>query len=179
MRPLPLLAAALALAACASAEYRDTSVPIEPVARVDLGRYAGKWYEIARFPNRFEEGCAGVTAEYALRDDGRVDVLNTCRKGGPGGPAETAEGVARATDASNARLAVKFVEWLPFEGDYWILHLDDEYQVAAIGNPAGTTGWILARTPEISPEARADAIAALERNGYETERLLEVEQPPV
>ena len=81
MRPFPLLAAAFALAACASAEYRDTSVPIEPVARVDLDRYAGKWYEIARFPNWFEEGCAGVTAEYSLRPDGRVDVRSASRLG--------------------------------------------------------------------------------------------------
>ncbi len=177
MRPLPLLAATLMLAACASGEYRDTSVPMETVARVDLERYAGKWYEIARFPNWFEQDCAGVTAEYAPRSDGRIDVLNTCREGGLDGPVETARGVARATDATNARLAVKFVQWLPFEGDYWVLHLDEDYQTVAVGNPDGSTGWILARTPEITPERRAGAMAALERNGYDTRRLIEVKQP--
>ena len=177
MRPFPLLAAAFALAACATAEYRDTSVPIEPVARVDLDRYAGKWYEIARFPNWFEEGCAGVTAEYAIRPDGRVDVVNTCREGGLDGPVEVATGIARATDDTNAKLAVKFVQWLPFEGDYWVLHLDADYQTVAVGNPGGTTGWILARTPEITPDQRAGAIAALERNGYDTGRMIQVEQP--
>ena len=179
MRPLTLLAAAFALTACASAEYRDTSVPIETVARVDLERYAGKWYEIARFPNWFEEGCAGVTAEYALRPDGRVDVRNTCLEGGLDGPVEIAQGIARATDDTNAKLGVKFVRWLPFEGDYWILYLDDEYQTVAVGNPGGTTGWILARTPEITPARRAEAMAALERGGYDTSRLIEVEQPEI
>lgn len=168
----------LLLAACASGSYRDTDVPIETVAQVDLARYAGTWYEIARFPNWFEEGCEGVTAEYALREDGRVDVLNTCRQGAVDGPVETAEGIARTVDDTSAKLEVKFIQWLPFSGDYWVLHLDEDYQTVAIGNPAGTTGWILARTPQISPEARAATEAALRENGYDTSRLIEVAQSP-
>lgn len=171
------LVAFLALAACSGGNYRDTDVPIRTVDQVDLTRYAGKWYEIARYPNWFEKGCAGVTAEYSLRDDGRVDVLNTCRQGAVDGPVETAEGIARAADPTNAKLEVKFVQWLPIAGDYWVLHLDEDYQTVAVGNPAGSTGWILARTPQISPAQRAAAEAALSRNGYDTSLLIEVAQP--
>lgn len=167
-----------AVAACSGGTYRDTDVPIRTVDQVDLTRYAGTWYEIARFPNWFEEGCEGVTAEYAPREDGGVDVLNTCRQGAPDGPAQTAEGIARAVDETNSKLEVKFVQWLPFAGDYWVLHLDDGYRTVAIGNPTGTTGWILARTPQIGAEDRAAAEAALRANGYDTAQLVEVAQPP-
>ena len=85
----------LTLAGCSSASYRDTAVPMTTAGPVDLTRYQGLWYEIARFPNRFEEGCVGVTAEYTLADDGSVTVLNTCRKDTLDGPVTTAEGVAR------------------------------------------------------------------------------------
>ncbi len=176
------LLAAAALAACGEGgnggEYRDTEVPMQTVETVDLERYMGRWYEIARFPNSFEEGCAGVTADYALRGDGTVSVLNTCRQGGLDGPVETAEGVAEPVDGSNARLEVDFVPWVPFTtGDYWILDLDSDYRVAVVGAPSGSYGWILARTPQVDEAALADALDALRRNGYDTDRLLLVEQP--
>ena len=169
---------ALTLAACSSGDYRDTAVPIRTVDQVDLTRYAGKWYEIARFPNWFEEGCEAVTAEYALREDGRVDVVNTCRQGAVDGPVEIAEGIAATVDDTNAKLEVKFVQWLPFAGDYWVLYLDEGYETVAIGNPAGSTGWILARDPQPDPAAIEAARAALAANGYDTSQLITVAQPP-
>ena len=184
-RSIPFRAAAPGLAvvlaalvsACAATKYRDTSVPMTTEGPVSLARYQGLWYEIARFPNRFEEGCAGVTAEYSLNDDGSVKVVNTCRQGSPDGPVEVAEGRAIATTPDNDRLEVGFVWWLPFaRGDYWILDVDDVYQVAVIGNPAGTTGWVLARTPTLPSERLEAAYDVLRRNGYDVSRIIVTEQ---
>lgn len=166
-------------AACSSPRYRDEGTAITTHGPVDLTRYQGRWYEIARFPNRFEEGCVGVTADYTLNDDATVTVVNTCRKETLDGPVESAEGVATSTSADNDRLEVTFVPWLPFaRGDYWILSLTADYSVATIGNPSGTTGWVLARTPTISAAALDSAYAVLRRNGYDTDRIALIEQAP-
>lgn len=126
--------------------YRDRETSIESVTEFDLPRYLGKWYEIARFPNRFERGCEGVTAEYALRTDGKISVLNTCREDAPDGKVKSAKGVASVV--APGQLSVTFVPWLPFaRGDYWVLYIDEAYSLAVVGAPRGTTGWILARTP--------------------------------
>jgi apolipoprotein D and lipocalin family protein len=175
---LVLGAMALASACSSGGDYRDQTVEMTTVSSVDLTRYAGRWYEIARFPNSFEKGCVGVTADYALRPDGKVSVINTCRQGTLDGPVETAEGVARATDPSNAKLAVNFVRWLPFiEGDYWIIDLDPDYRVAVVGAPSGGYGWILARSPRLEPAQLEQALGALRRNGYDTDKIIQVAQP--
>ena len=132
----------------------------------------GRWYEIARFPNRFEEGCVGVTADYSLNADGSVKVVNTCRQGTLDGPVEVAEGKGTRQNDDGDRLSVGFVSWLPFaRGDYWILDLDADYQIAVIGNPGGTTGWVLARTPQISAERLQAAYDVLRRNGYDVSAM--------
>ncbi|MEM7179263.1 MAG: lipocalin family protein [Pseudomonadota bacterium] len=168
-RRAAVLALTLVVAACSSSpSYRDASVPMTTAGPVDLARYQGAWFEIARYPNRFEEGCEGVTAEYTLLDDGTVRVVNTCREGAPDGPASSAEGIATSTNADNDRLKVSFVPWLPFAaGDYWILGLTPDYSVAVIGEPSGKFGWILARAPKLDPAALAEAEAVLTRNGYD------------
>ncbi|MBY8976021.1 lipocalin family protein [Rhodobacteraceae bacterium NNCM2] len=169
---LAALCAALVLAGCDSASYRDTSVPMTTAGPVDLDRYAGRWFEIARFPNSFEEGCVGVTADYTVNPDGTVTVLNTCREGTLDGEVTTAEGVATSTNADNDRLEVTFVPWLPFaKGDYWILDLTPDYTVVVIGAPKGTTGWILARMPQLDPALLEAAKAVLTKNGYDIGKL--------
>lgn len=156
--------------------YRDTSVEMTTVPQLDTGKYLGRWYEIARFPVRFEEGCVGVTADYALRDDGQIRVINTCRQDTLDGPVEQAEGRARVEGPG--KLSVTFVPWLPFaRGDYWVLYLDDDYSLSVVGAPSGKTGWILARSPQISAAQRAQAEAVLRRNGYDTSRLYSTPQP--
>jgi apolipoprotein D and lipocalin family protein len=173
---LRVLAAALlafGLAGCGE-RYRDTGVPMTTVAEVDLSRYAGRWYEIARFPVWFQRGCSAVTADYALRDDGRVDVVNRCRRDGE---TDEARAIARSVDPGNARLKVRFSRIVPIEGDYWVIHLDPDYSTAVVGVPSGSAGWILSRTPQIAPEDRAAAEAALRRNGYDLDRLADTEQP--
>ena len=158
-----------------AANYRDRSVSMAVQAGLDLKKYLGKWYEIARFPNRFERGCVGVTAEYSMRADGDVRVLNTCRKGTLNGKVEVADGSARVE--APGRLLVNFVPWLPFaRGDYWVLYVASDYSLAVVGSPKGTTGWILARTPRISAKERAKAEGVLSKNGYDVRELEDVLQ---
>ena len=171
------LATVLALAGCLNQpDYRTEKTDPPTVASVDIERYAGLWYEIARYPNSFQQNCEGVTAEYTLRDDGKITVLNTCRLGNP----RSSEGVARVVDGSNgSRLKVKFApEWVPFaSGDYWILDLADDYSHALVGAPSGKYLWILSRTPTL-PEATYDAITArAQALGYETAPLKRTQQP--
>lgn len=162
------------LTACGTVQ-RDKAAPIEAVTQLELDRYLGKWYEIARYPNWFERGRVGVTAEYALREDGQIAVKNTCREGTLDGEVSVANGVARIEGPGE--LTVTFTPWLPFaRGDYWVLYVTPDYDMAVIGNPAGRTGWILARTPTIDVTTRAQAETALRANGYDIAGLEEVAQ---
>lgn len=157
---------------------RDAAAPLGGVASIEPQAYAGLWYEIARFPNAFEENCEGVTAEYTLRGDGRIIVRNTCREGAPGGEARVATGIARIVDPeTNANLKVRF-GLSPIEGDYWVLDRADDYSWSLVGEPRGRFLWILARTPEIDPARRADLIARLQARGYNTDALYWTQQPP-
>lgn len=182
LRTLILPACALALAACTggpSGRAKDAPA-LQPVAEVDATRYAGLWYEIARYPNGFQENCEGVTAEYTLRDDGTIDVLNTCRTGTKSGEPRDAEGTAKPIKGSGgARLAVNFapIPLLSGDGNYWVLYLDEGYQHAVVGEPPGRYLWYLSRTPAISPETRAEMDAAAEAQGYDLSMLKETIQP--
>lgn len=165
-----LVIAFFASAPAQAASYRDSSKPMGVVTNLDLERYLGKWFEIARFPNRFERGCAGVTAEYGRNPDGTISVRNTCRKGTLTGPIKVAEGTARVVGPG--KLIVNFVRWLPFaKGDYWVLYVDPAYSVAVVGEPSGKTGWILARSPQLAAAAYETAISVLQAAGYDTSRL--------
>ena len=169
------LIAAFGLSACTSPpDYRDSEAAPQTVPQVDLARYEGLWYEIARYPNRFEKDCTGVTAEYAQRADGRIDVINTCHKGSVDGPVEVARGVARVMDQSgNARLKVKFApSWVPFAwGDYWILHLEPDYSAALVGDPSGAYLWILARKKTLDVETLARIKSRAQVLGFGTDPL--------
>jgi len=140
-----------------------------PPAPVDLDRYAGTWYEIARIPMFFQRHCArDVTATYTRRDD-YVEVLNRCVTAD--GETIVAEGKAFVTDPpTNRRLEVGFFSifgWMPFKGDYWILDVDPDYRWAIVGHPRRTYGWILSRTPELDPATRADIDQRLRAFGYD------------
>lgn len=172
------------LAACAGQpDYRAASTPPNVVERVDLEAYAGLWYEIARYPNPFEDGsaytCVGVTAEYALRDDGKISVTNSCRKDTLDGEVSVAKGVARAVNPQNTKLKVQFAPaWVPFaEGDYWILDLMPDYSAALVGDPAGKYLWILSRTPQLDPAVQDRLRQRAETLGYLTAPMIDVPQP--
>jgi apolipoprotein D and lipocalin family protein len=151
--------------------------PVQTVPSVDLDRYLGTWYELARLPNRFQEDCVGdVRATYSRREDGRIDVLNQCREAD--GATNDAKGVARIVDRrTNAKLEVRFapalLSFIPAVwGDYWILGLDDDYRWAAVGSPDRKYLWILARKPDVAEATFTAAVDAARRNGFAVERLV-------
>jgi apolipoprotein D and lipocalin family protein len=168
---LPIL---LALTACAGAQYRDTDVPIVAQADFDVPRYLGIWYEIARYPVVFQEGCTAVTATYGPVDADTISVLNTCHEGAPEGPERTISGTADIVGPG--QLKVKFAS-VPFiAAPYWVLWVDPAYRTAVVGVPSGRAGWILSRTPVIDDATRARAEEALLANGYDPALLVNTPQ---
>ncbi len=165
-----LVAAAALLAGCAAVAptYRDSSVPITSIAAFQPARYAGRWYEVARFPVLFEAGCAATTADYTLLTDGSLKVVNTCRAGAPDGPERRIEG--RAVPSGPGRFDVRF-DGLPFVGPYWVLWVDEGYRTAVVGVPSGRAGWILNRDPQIPQDRLRAALSILDWNGYDIDRL--------
>lgn len=146
------------------------SVDNSVVNNFDIDRFLGNWYEIARFDHSFERGMEQTKANYTLRKDGKVDVLNTGIKNGK--PSE-AKGVAKLTDTP-ARLRVSF--WRPFYSDYRIMLLDEDYQYALIGSGSDSYLWILSRTPQISDNIKSKILAEAKKRGYDTDKLIWVRQ---
>jgi apolipoprotein D and lipocalin family protein len=148
------------------------------VPSVDLERYAGKWYEIARLPNRFQTQCAGnVTATYTLREDGRITVVNECAK--EDGTTSRAEGIARraSEEESNSKLQVRFapriLSFLPWVwGDYWIIELAPDYSYAMVGEPGRDYLWILAREPRMEGARIQELQRKAQEQGFETARMI-------
>ena len=143
----------------------------EPVTvnHVDLKRYIGLWYEIAKIPNRFQKNCTGnTTARYSLNEDGTIKVVNSCRE--EDGEMNTSEGIAKVVDKkTNSKLEVSFVSIFGinlFWGDYWIIGLGDDYDYAVIGTPNRKYGWILSRTKQLPEEKLNEANNILRKNGY-------------
>lgn len=167
------LALLLLLAGCAVPQP-DATTP-RTVAAVDLGRYAGRWHEAARFPTSFQDSarlrCEETTADYALRPDGRVEVMNACVNAlAEGRPRREARGVAYAVEGSNnARLRVSFFR--PFYGDYWVLGLAPDYRWAVVGAPGRDYLWVLSRAPVMAEADYAAAVEVARREGFAVERL--------
>lgn len=175
MLGLVLLAVCMTfLTATTRGQSSEEKSRMETVAHVDLKRYAGRWFEIARYPNRFQRKCASdTTADYTLRPDGRIDVLNSCKQDNQ--EVRKARGTARVVDKqSNAKLKVTFF-W-PFSGNYWIIDLDPDYQYAVVGEPNRKYLWILSRTPTLDERTYSAILARIRNAGYDPERLLKTPQ---
>jgi len=171
-RALLVLMLLTSTAACQGPQ--PESAPLATVPAVDLDRYNGRWYEIAKIPNRFQRQCISDTsANYARNADGTIAVVNRCRN--RDGQFDEARAVARVLDAtSNAKLKVSFFSllgWRPVWGDYWVLALGPDYDYAVVGEPGRRYGWILARTPAL-PSATRDRInQRLRELGYRPEQF--------
>ena len=171
----------LFVAALARAEKKEKA-PLRVEPTVDLSRYAGRWYEIARLPNSFQEKCAGdVTAQYALLGAGRIKVVNRCRK--RDGRMTEAEGVARLADkkGANSRLKVRFapgyLSFLPFVwGDYQIMELAPDYSYALVGEPGRKYLWILSRTPQMDEGTYRKLTETAASQGFDVSRLVRTKQ---
>lgn len=163
----------LALAGCTAAvapllpSYRDTDVAIASKADFDPARYAGRWYEVARFPVPFQAGCAGALAEYAAPEGDTLRLRNTCLDA-EGAPLRAITGQAVVDGPGRLRVTLTGV---PFEAPYWVLWTDTDYRTAVVGQPDGRAGWILNRTPVIRPDRLTAALEVLDFNGYDTDRL--------
>ncbi len=144
--------------------------PLATVPSVDLGRYAGRWYEIAKYPNFFQRNCAGsTTAEYSANPDGSIKVVN--KSIGKNGKPMQVAGRATVVDGSqNARLKVSFAG--PFSGAYWVIGLDEKnYSWAVVGHPSRQFLWILAREPKIPSATYQQILKLVADRGYDTSRL--------
>jgi apolipoprotein D and lipocalin family protein len=144
------------------------------VNKVDLQKYIGKWFEIAKIPNWFQKNCTkNTTAEYTIREDGKIAVVNTCVESD--GNKKMAEGVAKVADKiSNAKLEVSFVKILGlnlFWGDYWIIGLGDNYEYAIVGTPNRKYGWILSRTPKLSQDKLDQINEILRQKEYDPKKF--------
>jgi len=154
--------------------------PLQVVAPVDLKRYAGVWHEQARLPNRFEKACAGpVTAEYTPLPDGTVEVRNRCVL--DDGNFDEAVGSARVVRVAGqpgaGRLEVRFapawLSWLPIVwGDYWILKLDRDYQVALVGTPRRDYLWVLSRAPVLDPATLQGELDYARTLGFDVDKVV-------
>jgi len=159
----------------ASRPVGNAAVP-EPTRSVELERYLGRWFEIYRYEAPFQEDCDAVTADYALNENGTINVLNSCRKGGASGPLTTVNGTAKVVDSiTNAKLRVTFF-W-PFYGDYWVIDHDPEYQWSIVGEPSGTYLWVLSREATPDQASRNELRQRVEELGYDWGLIRETRHP--
>ena len=167
----PIIAALMAHSSCQANGRIDINT--STVKQLDISRFMGKWYEIARYDHTFEKGMTYVTAEYSLESDGKIRVINRGIKNGK--PKEIV-GKAKQPDPMEypGRLKVSFFLW--FYSDYYILELDKDYQYALIGSSSDKYLWILSRTPELPKETLDKLLANIKQRGYDLTRLVYVEQ---
>jgi len=145
------------------------------VSTVDLKRYMGMWYEIARLPNYFERKLKCASATYTLREDGRITVLNKGNYLTDPEKSTSVKGVAWIPDRNSpAKLKVQFF-W-PFSGNYWIMYLDKEYQYVLVGDPSFKYLWILAREKKMDEQTYNILLSKAVENGYDVKSIIRVEQ---
>jgi len=175
MRPRAILAA-LCLSLGTLTAAAQTPAPLNTVPSVDVPRYMGTWYEIAKYPNWFQKKCVSSTsATYSLHADGQVQVLNRCKTAN--GEWNEALGQARQIGRANSpRLQVRFAPaWLSFIplvwGNYWIIDLDPQYQWVVVSEPSREYLWVLSRTPELPAATYKSLLDKLAANGFDLQRI--------
>ena len=149
---------------------------VKTIASLDVPRYLGTWYEIVKFPNWFQKKCTSNTkAVYTAKPDGNLRVLNSCKTAS--GETSEAEGLARQIGPKDSpKLEVRFApEWLSFLplvwGDYWVIDLDSQYQVAVVSDPSREYLWVLSRTPQLDPKVYADLLQRLKQQQFDIQKL--------
>ncbi len=174
---LATLAFTTALSQHAAAQTASATLPaVATIASLEVPRYMGTWYEIAKFPNRFQAKCAANTrAQYLAQPDGSVQVLNSCTTAD--GSTTQALGRAQQVGAANSpklqvRFAPEWLSWLPLVwGDYWVIDLDADYQLAAVSDAKREYLWVLSRTPQLSPQAYEALLVRLKAQHFDVQKL--------
>jgi len=153
-----------------------SDLPVRTIVSLDVPKYLGTWYEIAKFPNWFQKKCVGNTkAVYSMRADNNLKVLNSCKNAD--GVVSEAEGTARQIGAQDSpKLEVRFAPaWLSFLpmvwGDYWVIDLDPQYQVAAVSDPKREYLWVLSRTPQLDKKVYEDLLQRLQAQQFDVRKL--------
>jgi apolipoprotein D and lipocalin family protein len=154
--------------------FAGSESSLQTVSHVDLPRYLGRWYEIARYPTRFEKDCASdVTATYTQLSGDKIEVLNECRKAD--GQIKRSKGTARVVDKrTNAKLKVTFF-W-PFSGKYWIIDLAPDYSYAVVGEPDRKYLWILSRSSQLTESVYGQILTRVRELGYDPSLLMKTTQ---
>jgi len=152
--------------ACATVPSREEP-PLQVVSRVDINKYLGRWYEIARYPNWFQKNCYAVTADYELAEDGfSIKVINRCKDRQLNGEMREAVGMAHIADSNtNAKLKVTFF-W-PFYGNYWIVNLGDDYEYAVVSEPKRQYLWVLSRKPTMDKLKYSKLVESLAKRNFD------------
>ena len=161
---LAVVFVSLFFASCATKQ-----TDLKTVEKVDLQRYLGDWYEIARYEHRFQKDCKNVKANYSLRDDKKIQVVNSCTKISTN-EFKDAKAVAYNVDETNSKLKVSFFR--PFYGDYWILDLDKDYKYAIIGTPTKEYLWILSREKLMDKELLNKLLTKITAMGFDKSKLI-------
>jgi len=150
-------------------------IELKTVEHVDVKRYMGTWFEIAKLPQRFEKGLVGIKASYTLLPDGKVEVLNSGYKEDFNGKMKTIKGKAWVADtATNAKLKVSFF-W-PFTGNYWIIELGKDYEYAVVGDESRKYLWILSRKPQMDEALYNELLKRVQDRGFDVSKLEKVPQ---
>jgi apolipoprotein D and lipocalin family protein len=163
-----------------SAQFSFATYPYLPtVKHVEIERYLGLWYEISSFPQRFQKGCTATSADYSLRPDGDIKVLNSCRLGSPDGKLKEAIGRAWVKDKkTNAKLKVQFFiknfKFFLFSGNYWILDLDENYETVLVGDKSRNYLWILSRYPHINKQRYDELVEKAASLKFDTNKLVKI-----
>ncbi|QWD98875.1 lipocalin family protein [Polynucleobacter sp. MG-5-Ahmo-C2] len=175
MMKIQVALVSLLLAVCLPADGQSDT-PVRTIASLDVPKYLGTWYEIAKFPNWFQKKCIGNTkAVYSLRSDGNLKVLNSCKTAD--GDISEAEGEARQVGGKDSpRLEVRFAPaWLSFLpmvwGDYWVIDLDPQYQLAIVSDPRREYLWILSRVPQLDKKVYEDLLQKLQMQQFDIRKL--------
>lgn len=171
--PLILVVLIALFVSCGRHTSQSQELDVSTVDELDLDKYLGTWYEIARFDHRFERNLEGVTATYSMRDDGKIKVVNQGYKGSLDGELDRAVGKAKIT-SDPGKLRVSF--FLFFYSDYLVLELDDDYQWVLIGSSSPNYLWILSRTPQLGEETKQHILDKATSHGYDTSKLIWVKQ---
>ncbi len=172
-----ILTAIAAISIACGCSPAAKSVPPPTAGKVDLARYAGRWHEIARLPAPFQKDDEAAIAEYGMNANGTLSIRNIAVRAD--GTQHDIKGSATVLNPpANTKLTVRFDTWFgplipaPAEGNYWILHVDDDYQEAIVGTPDRRFLWLLARTPRISAQRKAALAARAETLGFDVASLV-------